>query len=101
VKSGRTWVGIGAAFLANVVAIGLGLGIAAVSPSSTRGTVGFYAVAGLQLLALVGCIVAGVIFYTRRDRDFGTGLLIGGGLAMLIMPCVGFGVCVVAIGGNL
>jgi hypothetical protein len=50
-----------------------------------------------QLLVFVGCLVFGILGITRGDRGRGLGLIIGWALGILVLPVIGFGVCVAVL----
>jgi hypothetical protein len=102
IRTGKVFLGIGLAILGHLVVIGAIVLVAYVSQdlnaSLIVGLVG-------ELVLFVACLAVGIVWITRRDRGIGVGLLIGWAVGALVLPVVGFGVCVALVsgtnGGNL
>jgi hypothetical protein len=45
----------------------------------------------------IGCLTFGIIWIAKYDKGIGVGLLIGWAVGALVLPVVGFGVCVWAL----
>jgi hypothetical protein len=90
--------GIGLALLAHLLAIGAGvLGVVAEIRTSALDGGWVPITAGGQLVVFLGCMVFGILGLNRGDRGLGLGLLIGWAVGILILPVVGFGVCVAVL----
>ncbi|MFC7479959.1 hypothetical protein ACFQX7_07855 [Luedemannella flava] len=91
--------GIGLALLGHLITIVPCLVVLAQTDPSDD-TVGTAVLVGLvgQFLLFVTCLVAGIILLVgqRPFRGVGLGLLIGWAVGLLIVPVVGFGLCVQA-----
>lgn len=58
---------------------------------------GFWIGLGGQFLVFLGCLIAGIILTARQDGGIGLGLLIGWAVGVLIVPVLGFGLCIAAL----
>ncbi|GAA3285028.1 hypothetical protein Dvina_07970 [Dactylosporangium vinaceum] len=92
IRTGRVFGGIGIAFGAQVVAVLIGVGIAA-----AVGFAGLWVEIVLQVLLCIACIVFGTLWIAHRDRGIGLGVLIGWGISVLVFPVIGIGVCIALI----
>jgi hypothetical protein len=50
-----------------------------------------------QVLVAAACLTIGIVLTARRDGGIGIGLLIGWAVGVLVVPAVGFGMCVTAL----
>lgn len=96
------FLGIGLAILGHLVIIGAIVLVAYLSQDLNASlTVGLLG----ELVLFAACIAAGIVWIVRLDRGIGVGLLIGWAVGALVLPVVGFGVCVALVsgtnGGNL
>jgi hypothetical protein len=89
-RARRVWGGIGLAMLGHVLTIVvplamIGLGIAA-DGWTIAGVLG-------QLILFLACLTVGISLMVRKERGIGLGLLIGWGVGVIVLPVVGFGIC--------
>ncbi|MFI5907147.1 hypothetical protein [Dactylosporangium sp. NPDC051541] len=89
IRTGRVFAGIGIAFGAQVVAVLIGVAIAA-----AVGVAGLWVEIVLQVVLFIACLALGIIWIAHKDRGIGLGLLIGWGVSVLIFPVIGIGVCI-------
>lgn len=99
-KRGQVALGVAAAIvghLLTVIPAAVVLGDA--NPSSNA--IGTAAVLGLvaQAVVFLLCLVGGIVLLSQRggNRGLGLGLLVGWAVGVLVVPVVGFGLCVQAI----
>ena len=97
IRTGKVWAGIGLAIAAHVVSVVLMVVLAFAMPGSDA--LGYSLWAGLlgQLVVFIGCLTFGIIWIAKYDRGIGIGLLIGWAAGVIVLPVVGFGICVAAI----
>lgn len=94
----RVAVGIGLAMLAHLISIGAAvLAIVVAGQTSAGSTAWLVAPLGAQLLVFVGCMVLGILGIVRGDGGVGLGLLVGWALGIIVLPVIGFGICVAAL----
>ena len=100
--------GIGLAFLAHLLGIGVAIGLLPllmrlreVSSTEIDNRLGIWLgiAALMQVLVFVGCLVFGIRGIRRGDRGRGLGLIIGWAVGIIVLPVIGFGVCVVVVSG--
>lgn len=100
IRGGRVALGIGAAVLAHILSIALGLGVGAALSGGDQLSGALLTILIGQVLVFVACIALGIVLLVRGDRGIGLGLLIGWAVGVLVLPVVGFGVCVAALSGT-
>jgi hypothetical protein len=99
VKGGRIVAGVAIALVAHL----LTLVVASAGVAAGDGDVilaGVYIGLGGQLLVFLACLVVGIILTVRQDGGIGIGLLIGWAVGVLIVPVVGFGLCIAALNNS-
>ncbi|GAA1750416.1 hypothetical protein [Luedemannella helvata] len=100
ITPGWVFAGIGLAMLGHLLTIVPAIPVLA---ASTPGgdAVGTAVIVMLiaQVVVFLGCLVAGIVLLAgeRVSRGLGLGLLIGWAVGVLVVPVVGFGLCVQAI----
>ena len=100
IKPGWVFAGIGLAMFGHLLTI---VPAIPVLTASTPGgdAVGTAVIVMLvaQVVVFLGCLVAGIVLLAgeRVSRGLGLGLLIGWAVGVLVVPVVGFGLCVQAI----
>lgn len=97
IRGRKVAAGIGLAMLAHLVSIGLAfLAIYVTSNSGDGTTVGYGLIVGLilQVVTFAACLTFGIVWLVKRDRGIGLGLIIGWAIGVIVLPVVGFGVCV-------
>jgi hypothetical protein len=100
IRAGKVWAGIGLAIAAHVVSIVITVALAfAVTASQALAITLWVGLAG-QLAVFVGCLAFGIIWIAKYDRGIGVGLLIGWSVGVIVLPVVGFGLCVWALSQN-
>lgn len=101
VRGRRVAVGIAWATLAHVLAAGLGIASTAAFSGDERAYYGLYAGLIAEIVVFVVCLVLGVVFLagSRGDKGVGVGLLIGWAVGVIVLPAVGFGICVWLVSG--
>jgi hypothetical protein len=90
IRAGRVWAGIGLAFVAHLLGVGVGLAIAT-GTSPLRATALAFPVA--EFLVLAACVIVGIRQLVRGDRGLGVGLLVGWAAGAVIFA----GACVALI----
>ena len=95
IRGGKVAAGIGVAILGHLVTIGIAvLGILA----SAQASLAWLTVAlAAQVALFAACLTVGIVWIVKRDRGFGLGLLIGWAVGVIVLPVVGFGVCVALV----
>jgi Ca2+/Na+ antiporter len=108
IRGSRVAIGIGAAIGAHVLSIALGIGIGALGigfgalfTASDHLGAALAAITIGQLLVFVGCLAVGIVLLARGDRGIGLGLLIGWAVGVIVLPVVGFSVCVAVFSGAM
>lgn len=100
VKAGRVFAGLGIAIAAHLLTLVVALaGLAAGSDDVIWA--GLWIGLGAQLLVFLACLAVGIILTVRQDGGIGIGLLIGWAVGVLIIPVLGFGLCVAAYNNSL
>jgi hypothetical protein len=94
----RVALGIGAVFAVHALLLTLAIVIplSTVRSSDQIGVV-LSAIVGAELVLFVSCLVVGILQLVRGDRGVGVGLLVGWAVSVIVMPVVGFGVCVAIV----
>jgi hypothetical protein len=95
VKVGRVFAGLGIAIAAHLLTLVAPL-VGLVSRSDDVIYGGLWIGLGGQVLVFLACLVVGIILTVRQDGGIGVGLLIGWAVGVLIVPVLGFGLCVAA-----
>lgn len=90
IRGGKVAAGIGVAIAGHLLTIG----VAVVGVAATTAGVWLVVALALQLALFVACLTIGIVWIVKRDRGFGLGLLIGWAVGVIVLPVVGFGVCV-------
>jgi hypothetical protein len=96
IRAGAVWAGIGLAVLGHLMCAGLvaaalwGAGDAADQVLIGGSLLG-------QLVLFVAVITAGTVLIVKGDRGIGTGLFIGWAAGLIVLPLVGFGLCVALV----
>jgi hypothetical protein len=96
VKGGRIMAGVGIALAGHL----LTLVVAAAGVAVGNDDVAFAGIwLGMigQFVLLAVCLAVGITLTARQDGGIGIGLLIGWAVGLLIVPVVGFGLCVAAL----
>jgi hypothetical protein len=95
VKGGRIVAGLVIAIAGHLLTlVVVALGVAA--ENGDVAIAGIYIGLGGQLLVFLACLAVGITLTVRQDGGIGIGLLIGWAVGVLIVPVVGFGLCVAA-----
>jgi hypothetical protein len=95
-RGGRIAAGVGIALAGHLLTlVVITVGVAA--GSGDVAIVGLWIGLGGQLLLLVVCLAVGIILTVKQEAGIGVGLLIGWAIGLLVVPVVGFGLCVAAI----
>ncbi len=92
IRGAKVAAGIGVAILGHLVTIGIGV-VAVIGAANSSVAWLYLALAG-QVALFVACLTIGIVWIVKRDRGFGLGLLIGWAVGVIVLPVVGFGVCV-------
>ncbi|HYN96355.1 MAG TPA: hypothetical protein VES42_21135 [Pilimelia sp.] len=100
IRAGRIFGGIGIMLAAHAVVTTLVvLGVAGVA--GDQASIGLSAVGlVLEVVLLVAAIVVGLRLMNRGDRGLGLGLIIGWPVGLLVLPVIGFGVCVAVLASS-
>jgi hypothetical protein len=93
IRAKRVWAGIGIALLAHVLTILPMVVAAAVDFDDFAAGVGVAVTLIGQVVVFLGCLVVGVVLIAKNDGGVGVGLLIGWAVGLLVVPVVGFGLC--------
>jgi hypothetical protein len=97
-RAGRVAIGVAAAIVGHLLTLGAGVGfLAANSGSSDALALAIAVLLGGQLLVFVACMAVGSVQLTRGDRGIGLGLIVGWAVGVIVLPVLGFGVCVAAV----
>lgn len=97
IRGARVAAGIGLAILGHLLTIGLTVLVAFLEARGglANGDAWFLLVGmASQVLLFVGCIVLGILQIVRGDRGIGVGVLIGWAVGVIVLPVVGFGLCI-------
>jgi hypothetical protein len=90
IRGGKVAAGIGVAIAGHLVTIGVVvLGILLTSAAAW-----LVVALALQVALFAACLTIGIVWIVKRDRGFGLGLLIGWAVGVIVLPVIGFGVCV-------
>ena len=90
-KAGRVWAGIAIANLGHILTVLITIGLVALDPETAWGlVVGLV----LQVLLFIACLTVGIVLITRKERGVGLGLIIGWAVGVIVLPVVGFGICI-------
>jgi hypothetical protein len=95
IRGGRVAAGVGIALGGHVLSIVVPV-VGAAAGSEDLMWSGLLVMLGAQLLLALACLVLGIVLTVKQDGGIGIGLLIGWGVGLLIVPVVGFGLCVAA-----
>lgn len=95
IRGGRVTLGVALAIAGHLVTIAIVVA-GAYADNQNIGTWVTVALAG-QLLVFVLCLVFGILNLARWDRGLGLGLLVGWAAGVIVLPVIGFGVCVVIV----
>ena len=92
VRGGRVALGVVGAIAGHVLTIVLGVAMAAAGSDLF-----VYALLGSQLVLFVACLAVGIVQIAQGDRGLGIGLLVGWAVGVIVLPVIGFGICVVLL----
>jgi hypothetical protein len=95
VRVGRVFAGLGIAMAAHLLTLVVAL-VGVAGGNDDVIWAGLWIGLAGQLLVFLGCLIAGIILTVRQDGGIGIGLLIGWAVGVLIIPVIGFGLCVAA-----
>jgi hypothetical protein len=99
VKGGRIAAGFAIAFAGHLLTLVVAtVGVAADSDDVI--IAGIYVGLGGQLLVFLACLAIGITLTVRQEGGIGIGLLIGWAVGVLIVPVVGFGLCIAALNNS-
>ena len=93
IRGGKVAAGIGVAIAGHLVTIG----VAVLGILLTNAAAWLVVALVLQVALFAACLTIGIVWIVKRDRGFGLGLLIGWAVGVIVLPVVGFGVCVALI----
>ena len=96
IRAGAVWAGIGFAVLGHLLLAGL----LAAALWGTRSAFDQEIIGGGllgQLVLFVAVVTAGTVLIVKGDRGIGIGLFIGWAAGLIVLPLVGFGLCVAMI----
>ena len=88
-KARRVWGGIGIAMGGHILTILVSIGLATVDSTGWWLGVGLLA----QVALFVACLTVGIVLMSRRERGIGLGLVIGWAVGFIVLPVIGFGIC--------
>jgi hypothetical protein len=97
IRTGKVWAGIGYATAAHVASVLLAVLLAFVATGDDAVAITLFVGLGGQVVVFIGCLTFGIIWIVKYDRGIGVGLLIGWAVGVLVLPVVGFGLCVWAL----
>jgi hypothetical protein len=92
IRGGKIAAGIGLAMLGHLITIGIG--VLAVIGAANASIGWLYLGLGAQVALFVACLTVGIVWIVKRDRGLGIGLLVGWAVGVIVLPVIGFGVCV-------
>lgn len=95
VKAGRVFAGLGIAIGAHLLTLVVAV-VGVAGGSEDVIWAGLWIGLGGQLLVFLVCLIVGIVLTVRQDGGIGVGLLIGWAVGVLIIPVLGFGLCVAA-----
>jgi hypothetical protein len=95
VKGKRVAAGLGIAFAAHLLTLVVPIAVVTTGDADVI-YAGLWIGLGGQLLVFLICLIVGIILTAKQDGGIGIGLLIGWAVGLLIVPVLGFGICVAA-----
>jgi Ca2+/Na+ antiporter len=102
IRGSKVGLGIGISIGLHVLVIGAGIGFSALAVQSSDQLATALGLMLLgELLVFLAVIIWGVLQIVRGDRGLGVGLLIGWAVGVIVLPVVGFGVCVATLSGGV
>ncbi|GAA3338588.1 hypothetical protein GCM10020358_19220 [Amorphoplanes nipponensis] len=99
IRARAVWSGVGLAVLGHLLVAGL----LAVVLWATGDGLGQLFIGGSllgQLVLFATVTTAGTVLIVKGDRGLGLGLFIGWAAGLIVLPVVGFGICVAAISAS-
>jgi len=96
IRTGAVWAGIGLAVLGHLMCAGLvAAALWGAGDAADQALIGGSLLGQLVLFAAV--VTAGTVLIVKGDRGLGIGLFIGWAAGLIVLPLVGFGLCVALV----